>query len=161
VAALAGAVHERCDGSGYPKSLRAAQLDEPARLLACCDVFCALRESRPHRPAYRPEEAAETLTVEARRGALNLGAVRRVLEAADAAPPRLPGAWPAGLSDREIDVLRLVARGATNKDVARDLAISARTVQHHVAHIYTKIGVTSRAGAALFAAEHGLTGGSR
>lgn len=72
-------------------------------------------------------------------------------------PPKLPGAWPAGLSDREVEVLRL-ARGGTNKDVARALRISAKTVQHHVAHIYTKIGVTSRAGAALFAAEHGLTG---
>ena len=84
-----------------------------------------------------------------------------MLEAADAEPPRMPGAWPSGLSDREVEVLRLVARGRTNKDVARTLGISARTVQHHVAHIYTKIGVSSRAGAALFAAEHGLAVGIR
>ncbi|HEV3402602.1 MAG TPA: helix-turn-helix transcriptional regulator [Acidimicrobiales bacterium] len=84
-----------------------------------------------------------------------------MLEAAEAAPPRLPGAWPAGLSDREVEVLRLVARGDTSKDVARALGISAKTVQHHVAHIYTKVGVTSRAGAALFAAEHGLTEADR
>ncbi|HEX2274395.1 MAG TPA: HD domain-containing phosphohydrolase, partial [Acidimicrobiales bacterium] len=160
-AALAGAVHERCDGPGYPKSLKSAQLDEPARLLAACDVFCALREDRPHRAAYKLDVAASMLTGEARRGALDPAAARHVLEAAEAAPPRLPGAWPSGLSDREVEVLRLVARGGTNKDVARALGISSRTVQHHVAHIYTKIGVTSRAGAALFAAEHGLTAGSR
>jgi HD-GYP domain-containing protein (c-di-GMP phosphodiesterase class II) len=160
-AALAGAVHERCDGSGYPKSLKGGQLDERARLLAACDVFCALREDRPHRPAYELDMAASVLTGEAQRGALDPAAVHHVLEAADAAPPRLPAAWPSGLSDREVEVLRLVARGGTNKDVARGLGISARTVQHHVAHIYTKIGVTSRAGAALFAAEHGLAAGSR
>lgn len=160
-AALAGAVHERCDGSGYPKSLKSAQLDEQSRLLAACDVFCALREDRPHRPAYTLNVATSMLTDEARRGALDLAAVRDVLEAADAAPPRLPRAQPSGLSDREVEVLRLVAHGGTNKDVARALGISARTVQHHVAHIYTKIGVSSRAGAALFAAEHGLAAGSR
>ncbi len=141
--------------------MKSAQLDEPARLLAACDVFCALREDRPHRPAYKPDAAASMLTDEARHGALDLTAARHVLEAADAAPPRLLGAWPSGLSDREVEVLRLVARGGTNKDVARALRISARTVQHHVAHIYTKIGVTSRAGVALFTAEHGLTSGSR
>ncbi len=156
VATLAGAVHERCDGSGYPKGAKSGQLEEPARLLAACDVFCALREARPYRPAYTVETAAALLADEAGRGALDTAAVRHVLDAADAAPQRLPRAWPAGLSDREVEVLRLVAHGGTNKDVARALGISAKTVQHHVAHIYTKIGVTSRAGAALFAAERGL-----
>jgi DNA-binding NarL/FixJ family response regulator len=70
--------------------------------------------------------------------------------------------WPAGLSDREVDVLRLVATGATNKDVARDLGITAKTAAHHVAHIYDKTGCRSRAGATLFALDHGLVGpGSR
>lgn len=161
IAPLAAAIHERCDGSGYPKSLRSAHLDEPARLLAACDVYCALREDRPHRRAFGADEAARILAEEAGRAALDLAAVRHVLDAAGVAPaPRAPG-WPSGLSDREVEVLRLVARGGTNKDVARRLGISHRTVQHHVAHIYTKIGVTSRAGAALFAAEHGLTAPER
>jgi DNA-binding CsgD family transcriptional regulator len=157
VAALAGGVHERCDGSGYPKGLKSGQLDAPARLLAVCDVFYALLAKRPYRPAYSVEAAAALLAEEAGRGALDTAAVRHVLDAADATPRRLLSAWPGGLSDREVEVLRLVARGRTNKDVARVLGISARTVQHHVAHIYTKIGVTSRAGAALFSAERGLT----
>jgi len=158
VAGLAGAIHERCDGSGYPKSLRSPHLDERARLLAACDVYCALREDRPHRPAFGAEESATILTDEAARGALDGTAVRHVLDATGMTPARRGLEWPSGLSDREVEVLRLVARGGTNKDVARALTISHRTVQHHVAHIYTKIGVTSRAGAALFAAEHGLTG---
>lgn len=161
VAALAGGVHERGDGSGYPKALRSAQIDQPTRLLAACDVFCALREDRPHRPAVDADAAAGVLIDDARRGALDLAAVRHVLDAAGAAPARRPGSWPAGLSDREVEVLQLVARGNRNKDVARALRISPKTVQHHVAHIYTKVGVTSRAGATLFAAEHGLTGPSR
>ena len=49
------------------------------------------------------------------------------------------------LSDREVEVVRLVATGATNKDVARALGISAKTVAHHVAHVYDKIGTRSRA----------------
>ena len=69
----------------------------------------------------------------------------------------LPG-WPCGLTDREVEVLRLVARGSSNKQIGADLGISPRTVQHHVAHLYAKIGVGSRAGAALFATEHGLLG---
>ncbi|MGH9226400.1 MAG: HD domain-containing phosphohydrolase [Acidimicrobiales bacterium] len=157
VAALAGAIHERCDGSGYPKSLRAAHLDQATRLLAASDVYRALREDRPHRPAFSADRAAAVLTGEAQRGALDLAAVRAVLDASGSAPAVAAGTWPSGLTDREVEVLRLVARGGTNKDVARALGISHRTVQHHVAHVYTKIGVTSRAGAALFAAEHGLT----
>ena len=156
VAGLAGAVHERCDGSGYIKSLKSAQLDEPARLLAACDVYCALREDRPHRPAFSDDAAAKVLAEEAGRGKLDRAAVRHVLDAAGATPDSRTGSWPAGLSDREVEVLRLVAHGGTNKDVAGLLGISHRTVQHHVSHIYTKIGVASRAGAALFAAEHGL-----
>jgi DNA-binding NarL/FixJ family response regulator len=66
------------------------------------------------------------------------------------------GGWPAGLSDREIDVLRLIARGRTNKEVAAALYLSAKTVGRHVENLYAKIGVNSRAGAAVFAMEHRL-----
>lgn len=158
IAALAGAVHERADGSGYPKSVLSSQIDTGTRLLAACDVYAALCEDRPHRPRVPAETAAQTLTDEARAGKLDVDAVACVLEAAGHARPARAGSWPAGLSDREVEVLCLVARGGTNKDVARALGISHRTVQHHVAHIYNKVGVSSRAGAALFAAENGLSG---
>jgi DNA-binding NarL/FixJ family response regulator len=144
-------------GLRLPKSLRSTQLDERAHLLAACDVYTALREDRPHRPALDDGAAAAVLTDEAERGALNRAAVRHVLDASGL-PTRMRTSWPAGLTEREVEVLRLVAQGGTNKDVAQVLSISHRTVQHHVSHIYDKIGVTSRAGAALYAAQHGLTG---
>jgi DNA-binding NarL/FixJ family response regulator len=69
-------------------------------------------------------------------------------------PPNV--ARPAGLTEREVDVLRLIARGRATKEVAAMLGISAKTVGHHIEHIYAKAGVSTRAGATLFAMEHGL-----
>ena len=158
--ALAAGDHERCDGSGYPKALRGGGVDEGGRLLAACDVHVALREDRPHRPALTDAAAAAVLVGEAKSGRLDRASVEAILDLAGT-PTRVDADQPAGLTDREIDVLRLVARGDTNKGIARQLRISPRTVQRHVAHIYDKIGVTSRAGAALFAAEHDLTGPGR
>ncbi len=154
VARLAASAHERPDGAGYPWGDSASPA--PARLLAAADVYAALREPRPYRPAHSPADAARILSGEAAAGKLDRRAAEAVLAAASApaGPARL--AWPRGLSDREIEVLRLLARGKTNKEIGLLLAISARTVQNHVAHIYDKIGVYSRAGAALFAIEERL-----
>ena len=152
--------HERGDGSGYPRAARAAAIDDCSRLLAACDVYVALREDRPHRPRQSDEAAAATLAEEARAGRLDRASVEMVLDTAGL-PTRVQSELPAGLTDREAEVLRLVAQGQTNKAVAAALGISAKTVQHHVAHIYDKIGVSSRAGAALYAAEHELVGPGR
>jgi DNA-binding NarL/FixJ family response regulator len=62
----------------------------------------------------------------------------------------------AGLSDREIEVLRLVARGYSNSQMATVLSLSTSTVHHHIQHIYNKLGVSTRAAAALFAMQHNL-----
>ena len=70
--------------------------------------------------------------------------------------PRVRGTLPAGLSDREVEVLRLVARGLSNRQIGEYFTISPRTSEHHVQHIYTKLGVSSRAAAAVFAMEHDL-----
>jgi DNA-binding NarL/FixJ family response regulator len=114
----------------------------------------ALLEPRPHRPGRDLDGARRLLEEEARAGRLDPGAVGAVIEAAGAPAPRR--AWPAELTDREVDVLRLAARGLSNKEIASRLVVSARTVQHHLAHVYDKIGRRTRAGAALFAMEHGL-----
>ena len=155
VAALTGAHHERLDGSGYHRGATGSQLPGAARLLAAADVWTALRQDRPHRPAYAPARARDVLWAEVTAGRLDAAAADAVLSA-DGRPGhrRLP--HPAGLSDREVDVLRLVARGCTNREVAARLSISAKTVGHHVGHIYAKIGITTRPAAALFAMEHGL-----
>ena len=64
--------------------------------------------------------------------------------------------YPAGLSAREVDVLRLVAQGMTNAEVAKRLFISPRTVSWHLGSIYRKLGFSSRTEATRFAVEHNL-----
>jgi DNA-binding NarL/FixJ family response regulator len=63
---------------------------------------------------------------------------------------------PAGLTDREAEVLRLLARGLQTKQIAATLGISPKTADRHIQNVYGKIGVSSRAAATLFAMEHGL-----
>ena len=156
LAPLAGMHHERLDGSGYHRQSTATTIPTCARLLAAADAYQAMTQDRPHRPALTPEAAAEQLSSEAPQGRLDSDAVRAVLEAAGHPGPRVHPPWPAGLSEREVQVLRLVARGHSNREVARQLWISPKTAGHHVQHIYAKIGVSTRAAAAMFAMEHGL-----
>jgi DNA-binding NarL/FixJ family response regulator len=113
-----------------------------------------MTQERPHRAALAPDAAAEQLNSEATQGRLDAEAVRAVLEAAGHPTARLT--WPAGLSDREVQVLRLVTRGYSNREMARLLWISPKTAGHHIQHIYAKIGVSTRAAAAMFAMEHDL-----
>jgi HD-GYP domain-containing protein (c-di-GMP phosphodiesterase class II) len=156
LAAVAGMHHERLDGSGYHRGISAASLPAPARVLAAADAYHAMTEERPHRPAMTRSDAARTVQAEAAAGKLDRKAAAAVLEAAGHLPGRTRPAWPAGLTDREVEVFRLVARGRSNKEIAHRLVISNHTVHHHVLHIYNKIGVSTRAGAALFAMQHGL-----
>ena len=83
-------------------------------------------------------------------------AVDAVLEAAGAAPVDVRQGYPAGLSEREVEVLRLISRGKSSKEIARALTITEKTAGHHVEHIYAKTGVSTRVGAALFAMQHDL-----
>ncbi len=153
--AVAGQVRERLDGSGYPRGLPAAALAPSARLLAAADVYQAIREPRPHRDALGPIDAAAELGKEVKEGRLDGDAVRAVLAAAGHRVTRRREG-PSGLTAREIDVLRLAARGLTNKDIAAILVLSPKTVANHIEHIYAKIGVSTRAMASLFAMKHGL-----
>lgn len=150
---LAGMHHERINGSGYHRAAPASAQSRPARILAVADVYQALTEERSYRRALAADAAARVL--EAQPG-LDHEAVGAVLEAAGQRSRRPRGDWPAGLSDREVEVLRLLARGQSMGQIAKTLFISASTVHTHVAHIYEKVGVSTRAGAALFAMENGL-----
>jgi putative nucleotidyltransferase with HDIG domain len=156
---VVGAHHERLDGSGYPRRMAAASLGRMARLLAAADVYQALSEERAHRSAYSAQQAARLLEQEAEAGRLDRDAVSDVLGAAGMPTQRFRAVAPAGLSERELEVLVLLARGLTNKEIGKRLFISSRTVGHHVAHIYEKTSVKTRAAAALFAVEHDLVGG--
>lgn len=152
---LAGMHHERLDGSGYYREAAGSTIPFAARLLAAADAYQAMTQERPHRPALTAERAAQELDAEAARGCLDPEAVRAVLKVAGHRQSRR-SARPAGLSEREVEVLRLIARGASYKEVAGRLTISPRTAAHHVQHIYNKLGVSTRAGAAMFAMEHDL-----
>lgn len=148
--------HERLDGSGYHRALAGGALSRSDRILAAADVLAALTADRPHRPAFTDDAAARVLEAEARGGLLDGDAVACVLAVAgQRAAPEL-SSWPTGLSDREVEVLRLIARGSSNREVAERLFISPKTVGRHVENLYAKIGVSSRAAAAVFAMEHGL-----
>ena len=153
--AIAVQLRERLDGSGYPAGLAGNAISRPARVLAAADVYHAMRSPRPYRAALTPDEAAEQLRAEVKAGRLDDDAVRAVLAGAGhKVGQRREG--PAGLTSREIEVLRLAARGLTNKDIAAMLVISPKTVANHIEHIYVKIGASSRAMASLYAVKHGL-----
>jgi HD-GYP domain-containing protein (c-di-GMP phosphodiesterase class II) len=156
LARLAGSHGERCDGSGYHRGSRAADLPAAAWLLAAADCYQAMREPRAHRPALSPQAAADELSAEAQAGRLPPDAVRAVLAAAGQQRSPVPRPRPAGLSERECEVLGLIARGMATKQVARQLGISPKTCDHHIQRLYRKTGLSTRAGATLFALEHGL-----
>jgi HD-GYP domain-containing protein (c-di-GMP phosphodiesterase class II)/DNA-binding CsgD family transcriptional regulator len=159
IATLAGLHHERIDGTGYHRSCGSSALPPGARLLAVTDAFHGMTAQRPHRDALTVEEAADELTRQARAGQLDAQCVAAVLEAAGLSSPRRRRPGPMGLSEREVEVARLVAAGLSNPQIARRLVISRRTAEHHVQHVYAKIGVSTRAGMAMFAVEHGLLSG--
>jgi DNA-binding CsgD family transcriptional regulator len=128
---LAGSHHERLDGSGYHRGAR--DLGPAERLLAAADVVAAMGEPRPHRPAARPAQIGAAIRAEVDAGRLDRTAADAVLAAAgQPAVPSRRAVWPAGLSDREVEVLRLIARGRTNTQVAASLHLSAKTVGRHV-----------------------------
>jgi HD-GYP domain-containing protein (c-di-GMP phosphodiesterase class II) len=156
VGLLAGSHHERLDGSGYHRGTRGPALDRPARILAAADCYGAMREARPYRPALDPPAAEAELMREAEEGRLDPDAVDAVLAAAGHRVPQRPRELPAGLTERELEVLLVLVRGESNQEIAESLGISAKTVGHHVQHVYQKAGVRSRAAATVWAFEHDL-----
>jgi len=155
LAAIAVEHHERMDGSGYPRGLNHVSISTPGRVLGAADCYATSKEPRPHRAQLAPAEAAAALRTQVRQGRLDADAVQAVLVAAGHRT-RKRRELPAGLTAREVEVLRLLTRGLSNKDIAEKLTISRKTAGSHIEHIYTKTGVRNRAGASLFAMRHGL-----
>jgi len=158
LAAIAAEHHERMDGSGYPRGLSGGAISPQGRLLAAADHYRSRTEPRPHRPASGPGEAANQVRAEVKAGRLDAEAAAAVLASAGHRPARRP-ARPDGLTSREVEVLALLARGLSNRQIAERLVISPKTASHHIEHIYLKTGTTNRALASLYAASHGLVGG--
>jgi HD-GYP domain-containing protein (c-di-GMP phosphodiesterase class II) len=156
VAALVQRHHERIDGSGYYRNSRGSDLSPAARILAAAEAFQTAREARPHRPAETDAAAATKLRAAVREGKLCAEAVEAVLACAGQPARREKADRPAGLTPRETEVLRLIAGGHTAKEAARRLDIAPKTADNHIQSLYSKIGVTTRAAAALYALERGL-----
>jgi DNA-binding NarL/FixJ family response regulator len=143
------------DGSGYPRGLNHAFISVLGRVLGAADCYAASTEPRPHRAQLPAEGAAAALRTQVRQGRLDADAVQAVLEAAGHRTRRRRE-LPAGLTAREVEVLRLLTRGLSNRDIAEKLTISRKTAGSHIEHIYAKTGVRNRPGASLFAMRHGL-----
>lgn len=161
IGALAACHHERVDGSGYHRGAAGADLNPAARVLAVSGAYVAMTSQRPWRPALSPQGASATLQEMSALGVLDPPAVDAVLGAAGQQVSPRRRSWPAGLTDREVQVLDLISRGRSNRQVAEELVISVKTVGRHVENIYLKAGVSTRAGAAVFALQHGLTKGAQ
>jgi HD-GYP domain-containing protein (c-di-GMP phosphodiesterase class II) len=155
---IASAHHEKCDGSGYHKRVRADTGDAAACVLTATEVYVGLTTERADRPPFAADAAAAELRRLESEGALEPRATRAVLVAAGHGEPearvRRRPQNPGGLSRREVDVLTLAARGLTTRQIADRLVISPKTTDHHIQHIYAKIGVSTRAAAALWAMQH-------
>jgi HD-GYP domain-containing protein (c-di-GMP phosphodiesterase class II) len=148
-------LRERLDGSGYPRGLVGNSISVPGRILGAADAYQAMREPRPYRSSLSGGDAAAELRAEATAGRLASDEVEAVLSAAGH-PTLRRRDRPANLTDREVDVLRLVARGLSSRQIADRLVISPKTARNHIEHIYAKIGASSRASASLFAMRNGL-----
>ena len=155
LAAIAVAHRERLDGSGYPRGLSGAVISLPARIVGAADAYQAMCEPRPYRDPLSRDAAARSLREDAAAGRLDVDVVAAVLSAAGHRVARRRER-PAGLTAREVDVLRLLARGLSNKEIASTLVITPKTARNHVEHIYAKIGASTRVTASLYATQHGL-----
>ena len=153
---VAGAPPRARRRRGYHRRVPAASLPPAARLLAAADRYQAMTESRAHRGAREPGDAANELREEARTGGLDPEAAECVLAAAGHRRTGRSAPYPDGLTAREVEVLRLLARGRTTRQIAAELVISAKTADRHVQNCYAKIGVSTRGAAALYAAERAL-----
>ena len=153
--AIAVQHRERLDGSGYPRGLSGGAISMPARVLGAADAYQSMCEPRPHRDALLPEVAAKELRAEVKAGRMDGDVVEALLGAAGHRVARRREG-PAGLTAREVDVLRLASRGLSSKEVAARLVISPKTARNHIEHIYVKIGASNRTEASLFAMQHGL-----
>lgn len=155
VARIAAQHRERLDGSGAPHGLTGAAISREARILGAADAYQAMREPRPHRPERSAEDAAKELRAEVKSGRFDAEAVEAVLAAAGHRVRRRREG-PSGLTLREVEVLKLLARGLSNKEIAEQLTITPKTVSNHTEHIYSKLEISTRAAAGLFAMQHGL-----
>ena len=152
--------HEEMDGRGYYRGLRGSQIPLGAQIIAVADRFDELTHDAPDSLGHELNQAVDVMRQEVG-GRLSPDAFQALtddLSGVDRSHrQRTPQQeWPARLTDREVEVLRLIAKGLNRRQAARALFVAEGTVRSHLEHIYSKIGVSNRAAAALFAVEHNL-----
>jgi DNA-binding CsgD family transcriptional regulator len=152
---MVGTHQERMDGSGYYRGLSEPSISLGARIIAVADRLDQLTHDRPGIPASSVTDALHQLERESLDPGV-IAALRRCLGERTVGAPVPRDRQPAGLTERELEVLCLAARGHTRREIGRRLAISENTVRHHLEHIYNKTGTNNRVSATLFAMEHGL-----
>ena len=157
VATIAGAHHEWINGQGYHRGLSGSGIPLGARILAVADVFQELTEGRPGHPGLEKEEALKAMGKEVGTH-LDPECFEALSQVTGVSVSRqtLKREWPAGLTKREVEVLRISATGLSKRQMGQHLTISEKTVGTHLEHIYAKIGCSSRAAAVLFAMENEL-----
>ncbi len=155
---LAATHHERMDGSGYHRGIGGAMLSSQARVLAVADAYSAMTQPRPYRGPRSEARVILELQTDAAEGRLDPIATDAVLAAAGHHVNRTRAGGPAGLTTRESEVLGLLTRGLPNKGIARELGISPKTVSNLIERVYSKLGVSNRAGAAMYAMQYGIVG---
>lgn len=146
-AEIASYAGERLDGSGNFRGAIGADIPIEGQVLAAASAWIALQSARPWRPAFSVTMAGDQLATEANAGRFHPGVVD-ALRYMPAMPEALPSAR-ISLSEREADVLQAISRGHTNKEAARLLGISPRTVSTHMESAFRKLNCTTRAAAAL------------
>ena len=156
IGSIAALATERLDGSGYHRGLSGGAIPATGRILAAADAFQAMREPRPYREALAARRLAAALR--SGRPCRAAGRRRRRRRPCRGGSAHGPAASAArgGLTAREVEVLVLIARGASNKQVAGVLGIAPKTAGTHIERIYSKIGASTRSTATLFAMQQGL-----
>jgi HD-GYP domain-containing protein (c-di-GMP phosphodiesterase class II) len=156
IGAIAALHHERLDGSGYYRNLPASMQPLIARILSAAEVYQAMTENRSYRSAILSKDIAKILWQQVIDGKLDNEVIEAMLMATGYPVANQSRQRTGGLSQREVEVLRLIARGYSNRAIAEVLHISVKTAGHHVQHIYNKLSVFNRAAATLYAMQHDL-----
>ena len=154
IGAVAAMHHERADGRGYHKGLARSQTPLAGRIVAVAAAY----DETSDQDAMGADAALERLRRESE-AALDPACVRALAEELGVQMAKYQQerrSWPADLTEREVEVLRLAATGQSVKDIAGRLVISDHTARHHMESIYSKIGVSTRAAATLFAVENDI-----
>jgi HD-GYP domain-containing protein (c-di-GMP phosphodiesterase class II) len=153
---LASHAYERQNGEGYFRSVADEAISIPQRTLATSVAWTALCSARPWRSPFSKDDAGALLRDEARQGGFDPVVVDAVLAAANGQRLKPPAKTVTVLTDREAEVLARISLGESNKEVARNLALSPSTVRTHVESIFRKLECSTRAAATLKAYTLGI-----